>query len=283
MLTRIPVRITRSRRTATALMALFWGGLAAMQAAAAPPPATVFLDELTWTELRDQVQAGKTTILMPIGGTEQSGPHIALGKHNARAKALSEKIALALGNALVAPVLAYVPEGNISPPTQHMKFPGTITVPTETFEQLLDSAARSFKAAGFRDIVFLGDHGGYQKNEKRVADRLNRDWAATPVRAHAVEEYYRVTETDYVEALKRRGYRADEIGTHAALADTSLMLAIDPGMVRLDRMRSSPPPGPADGVYGGDPRRSSAELGELGVEAIVGRTVAAIRKEVARR
>jgi creatinine amidohydrolase len=266
-----------------ALMALLFGGLAAVPAAAAAPRATVFLEELTWTELRDEVRAGKTTILMPIGGTEQSGPYIALGKHNARAKALSEKIAAALGNALVAPVLAYVPEGSISPPTQHMKFPGTITVPAETFESLLDSSARSFKAAGFRDIVFLGDHGGYQKNEKRVADRLNRDWAATPVRAHAVEEYYRATETDFVEALKGRGYGADEIGTHAALADTSLTLAIDPGMVRLDRLRSGPPPGPADGVYGGDPRRSSAELGELGVEAIVGRTVAAIRKEVARR
>jgi creatinine amidohydrolase/Fe(II)-dependent formamide hydrolase-like protein len=280
MFTRIPVCISRA---AIALMMLLVGGLVLPPVAAATTPATVFLEELTWTELRDQVQAGKSTILVPIGGTEQSGPHIALGKHNARAKALSEKIAVALGNALVAPVIAYVPEGSINPPTQHMKFPGTITVPAETFEKLLESAARSFRAAGFRDIVFLGDHGGYQKNEKQVADRLNRDWGATPTRAHAVDEYYRATETDFVEALKRRGYREDEIGTHAALADTSLTLALDPGMVRLDRLRSGPAPGPADGVYGGDPRRSSAELGQLGVEAIVGRTVAAIKKEVARR
>src|SRR6266446_6069129 len=144
----------------------------------AAAPASVFLEELTWPELRDEIRAGKTTIIVPIGGTEQNGPHMVLGKHNVRVKVLSEKIALALGNALVAPVMAYVPEGGISPPTSHMRFPGTISVPDQTFQQLLEYAARSLKLHGFRDIVFLGDHGGYQKDEQAVADRLNREWAS---------------------------------------------------------------------------------------------------------
>ncbi len=109
-----------------------------------------------------------------------------------------------------------------------MRFPGTITVPEATFEQVLESAARSFRLHGFRDIVLLGDHGGYQKSLRAVADRLNREWAATPVRVHAIDEYYRVAETTYAQALRSRGYRDDEIGTHAGLADTSLALAIDP-------------------------------------------------------
>jgi len=247
------------------------------------PPATVFLEELTWTELRDLIGSGKTIIIVPIGGTEQNGPDMALGKHNVRVKALSEKIALALGNALVAPVIAYVPEGGVSPPEAHMRFPGTITVPDETFEKVLEYAARSFKLHGFHDIVFLGDHGGYQKDNKIVADRLDREWATTPVRVHAVGEYYRVTQTEYVQALKGRGYRDDEIGTHAALADTSLMLAVDPHLVRTDRLTSGAKLGPDDGVYGGDPRRSSAELGQLGVDLIVAETVAAIRKDIAQR
>ena len=251
-------------------------------AALAQPPVTVFLEELTWTELRDLIDSGKTTIIIPIGGTEQNGPDMALGKHNVRVRALSEKIALALGNALVAPVIAYVPEGGVSPPTAHMRFPGTITIPDETFEKVLEYAALSFKLHGFHDIVFLGDHGGYQKDDKIVADRLNREWAATPVRAHAVAEYYRVTQTEYVQALKGRGYRDEEIGTHAALADTSLMLAVDPHLVRADRLASGAKLGPQDGVYG-DPRRSSAELGQLGVDMIVAETVAAIRKDVAQR
>src|SRR5215470_248153 len=181
--------------------------------AQAQPPGTVFLEELTWTELRDLIDSGKTTIIIPIGGTEQNGPDMALGKHNVRVKALSGKIALALGNALVAPVIAYVPEGDVSPPTAHMRFPGTITVPDEIFEKTLESAARSFKLHGFHDIVLLGDHGGYQKDDKIVADRLNKEWAGTLVRVHAVAEYYRVTQTEYVQALKSRGYSQEEIGT----------------------------------------------------------------------
>jgi creatinine amidohydrolase/Fe(II)-dependent formamide hydrolase-like protein len=250
--------------------------------ALAATPASVFVDELTWTELHSQVQSGKTTLIVPIGGTEQNGPHMVLGKHNVRVKALSERIAQSLGNALVAPVLAYVPEGGLDPPTAHMRFPGTITVPDATFEKLLDSAARSFKLHGFRDIVLLGDHGGYQQSLKAIADRLNKAWAGTPVRVHAIDEYYRVSETTYVDALRSRGYRDAEIGTHAGLADTSLALAIDPRLVRADRLQSGENPGRAAGVYG-DPRRSSAELGQLGVDAIVAASVQAIKGAVARR
>src|SRR6185437_8326776 len=95
----------------------------------AQAPHTVQLEDLTWTELRDEIAAGKTTIIVPIGGTEQSGPYVALGKHNARVQVLATRIAEGLGNALVAPVIAYVPEGSYAPPTSHMRFPGTITVP----------------------------------------------------------------------------------------------------------------------------------------------------------
>lgn len=250
--------------------------------AQAATPDTVFLEDLTWTELRDAIAAGKTTIILPIGGTEQSGPAMALGKHNLRARLLSDKIARSLGNALVAPVIAYVPEGTIDPPTAHMRFPGTITIPDDLFEKTLEYAARSFKLHGFHDIVFLGDHGGYQKDEVLVADRLNREWSKTPVRVHAVTQYYEVTQSDYVKALEARGYREEEIGTHAGLADTSLTLALDPGLVRTDLLRSGTAYGRADGVYG-DPRRSSAELGQIGIDLIVARTVKEIAKAVEAR
>jgi creatinine amidohydrolase len=256
--------------------------LAIAPGAFAAAPATVFLEDLTWTELRDEIRAGKTTIIVPIGGTEQNGPHMALGKHNARVKALAERIARQLGNVLVAPVIAYAPEGSVEPPTAHMRFPGTITVQDKTFGQVLESAARSFRLHGFRDIVFIGDHGGYQKVLQATAATLNREWAATPVRAHAIVEYYRATTTAYADALTKRGFTADEIGTHAGVADTSLTLALAPGMVRSDRLGSAPKPTAGDGVYG-DPRRSSAEVGQLGVDEIVTATVAAIRQATARR
>ena len=248
----------------------------------AQAPDTVLLEELTWTEVRDLLAAKRTTIIVPVGGTEQNGPHMTLGKHNARVRILSEKIARALGNAIVAPVIAYVPEGRLSPATGHMRFPGTVTIPDETFQTALMYAARSFKAHGFQDIVFLGDHGGTQAAQKTVAARLNREWTAAPVRTHAIEEYYRAAVVEFPRLLGERGYRKDELGIHAGLADTSLMLAVDPRMARAGRLRpDSWPPG-ASGVSG-DPTRASAELGRIGVEMIVARTVEAIRKSIAHR
>jgi creatinine amidohydrolase len=246
----------------------------------AQTPATVRLDELTWPELKARIDAGATTIIVPIGGTEQNGPHMALGKHNLRVSLLAERIAKALGNALVAPVVAYAPEGNIDPPTAHMRFPGTISVPVPAFEAVLDGAARSLRRAGFRDIVLLGDHGGYLKSLAAVASRLDREWAAAKVRVHVPPAYYRAADQGFAATLAARGYRAEEIGTHAGLADTSLTLALAPALVRVDRMRAAP--SAADGVYG-DPRRSSAELGELAADVIVADTVDAIRKASARR
>ena len=253
--------------------------LVAIAGARAAPASSVYLEDLTWPELRAEIQSGKTTILVPIGGTEQNGPQMALGKHNVRAHVLAGKIARALGNALVAPVIAYVPEGDVDHPEGHLKFPGTITVPVGAFEQTLEYASKSFRLAGFRDIVFLGDHGGYQKADEAVAQRLDREWAAMPVRAYALSEYYRASETEFGQLLKSKGFSEAEIGSHAGLLDTSLMMATDPNLVRADLLAETKP---GDGAHG-DPRRSSAALGRLGVDLIVSRTVAAIRSDVSRR
>jgi len=248
----------------------------------AQAPDTVLLEELTWPEVRDLIGSRNTTIIVPVGGTEQNGPHMTLGKHNARVKILSEKIARAVGKSLVAPVVAYVPEGALSPATGHMRFPGTVTVPDETFQKVLEYAARSLKVHGFRDVVFLGDHGDTQADQRAVAARLNREWASTPVRVHSIDEYYRTAVVEFPRLLGERGYRKEELGLHAGLADTSLMLAVDPRLVRAGRLRPDSWPAGASGVTG-DPVRASAELGQLGVEMIVARTADAIKKSIARR
>jgi creatinine amidohydrolase/Fe(II)-dependent formamide hydrolase-like protein len=215
--------------------------------------------------------------LIPIGGTEQNGPHMVLGKHNVRVRILAGEIAQRLGNALVAPVMAYVPEGAIRPPAAHMRFSGTISISEATFEALLESTARSFKQHGFRDVVFIGDHGSYQKNEKNVADRLNREWSRDPAcRVHALLDYYRVTQSTYVATLRSRGYSDYEIGLHAGLADTSLALAVDKSLVRSDALANTAKATQRDGVYG-DPHRASVELGQLGVQQIIQTSVTAIQ------
>jgi creatinine amidohydrolase len=264
-----------------ALVALLFLAALAVSPAFAQAPRSVHLEQLTWSEVREEAKGGKNTILVPIGGTEQNGPHMVLGKHNARARALAGKIASALGNALVAPVVSYVPEGTIDPPTGHMRFPGTITISDDAFEKMLESAARGFRLHGFRHIVFLGDHGGYQKSLKQVADRLNHEWAKDRVRVYALEEYYLASSTGFAAALKAKGFKDEEIGTHAGLADTSLALAIDTELVRADKV-ASPSMGAADGVYG-KPNRATAELGKAGLDLIVERSVKAIRDSTARR
>jgi len=188
------------------------------------------------------VKAGKTTILVPIGGTEQNGPNIVLGKHNVRAKVLAADIAARLGNALVAPVLAYVPEGSIDPPTGHMRHAGTISIPPDAFEKTLEGAARSFLKHGFTLVVLLGDHGGYQASLHRVAARMNRRGARPAVLVP--KDYYRELE-------------------HAGPADTDLSLAIDPKLVR-------------------DRGNASAERGRNARREIVEGTAAAIAKAAGR-
>ena len=255
--------------------------LAGLLAVAGPAAAaaSVLLDELTWTELRARIAAGATTALLPVGGTEQSGPHMALGKHNVRVRLLAVRIAERLSNAVVAPVLTYVPEGAIEPPTQHMRYPGTISVPVPVFEATLEAGARSLCRAGFHDVFLLGDHGGYAASLERVAARLSRASAAgARCRVHALGEYYRAAQERYNQALAARGLDAAEIGSHGGAADTSLMLALDPSLVRLD-VAVARPRDAADGVVG-DPRRASAELGRLGVDHIVNSSVAAIRSRL---
>lgn len=237
--------------------------------------APVQLEEMTSTELRQRVTAGMRTALVPIGGTEQNGPHMVLGKHNARARWLAERIAEQLGDAVVAPVVAYVPEGRIDPPTQHMRHAGTLSIPEPVFEATLVAVARSLQQHGLCEIFFLGDHGGYRASLDRAAATLNHGLAPrAPCRAHALPEYYRAASTDFDASLRSQGFAASEVGTHAGLADTALALAVSPALVRKAVLASTGPG--ADGVAG-DPRRATAELGRPGLDHIVDASVAAIR------
>src|SRR5262245_44011289 len=135
-----------SRTLGPAVVVLAAGLLFAQPSAINPDPKTprpiealnsVWIEELTWMEVRDAMKAGKTTVIVPTGGVEQNGPYLATGKHNYVLKATCEAIARKLDNALVAPIVAFVPEGDIDPPTSHMKYPGTISLTEDTYERLL--------------------------------------------------------------------------------------------------------------------------------------------------
>ena len=152
-----------------------------------------------------------------------------------------------------------------------MKFAGTLSIPDDAFIAVLMGASRSLKQHGFLDIVLIGDSGNYQSQLKEVAQRLNREWATSRTRVHHVAAYYRAASDDFAQALRARGMRDDQIGTHAGLADTSLMMALDPSHIRVEKLRG-PGVSAASGVSG-DPAESSAALGRLGTGIIVDTTV----------
>jgi creatinine amidohydrolase/Fe(II)-dependent formamide hydrolase-like protein len=247
----------------------------------AATPDSVFLEDLTWTEVRDALKAGKTTIILPTGGTEQNGPHMALGKHNVIVRYTAERIARALGNALVAPVMAYVPEGNLDPPTGHMPYPGSITLPDEPFMKVVEYAARSFKVNGFKDIVFIGDSGPNQKGMKAVAEHLNKEWHGTGVRIHYSPGYYTVLQGDFAKWLESQGEKREWIGRHAGIVDTSRLMAIEPGLIRMEKRA----PGGDYRVTGvdGNPARATVEYGKKGLDMQVETAVAEIRASMAKK
>ena len=152
---------------------------------------SLWTEELTSMEVRDAIRNGTTTIVVGTGGVEQNGPYVVGGKHNYVLQTVLPYIARAIGSALIAPIVKFVPEGNIEPTTSgHMRYAGTISVEQGTFEALLTDICRSYKAHGFMDIVLLGDSGGNQSGMESVADALNRRWSGEHVRVHYLREYY---------------------------------------------------------------------------------------------
>jgi creatinine amidohydrolase/Fe(II)-dependent formamide hydrolase-like protein len=223
-------------------------------------PDTVYIDELTWEETRDALKSGKTTAIIPTGGTEKNGYHMILGKHNYIVSHGANMMARRLGNALVAPPIQYVPEGD---PDRAQ--PGVISLPSPAYDMLLDATARSLKAHGFTDILFIGDSGGNQAGMRAVADKLTEEWKDAGVRVFALTDYYEGGREHYRAWMQAAfGYDDTIVGSHAGISDTSQMLHVHPAGIRKDRI--TPWGGPADSGVSGDPMKATAEIGRMGME-----------------
>jgi creatinine amidohydrolase/Fe(II)-dependent formamide hydrolase-like protein len=223
-------------------------------------PDTVFIDELTWEETRDAIKAGKTTAIVPIGGTEKNGYHMVLGKHNFVVTHAANLMARRLKNTLVAPTIQYVPEGD--PDTS---VPGEISLPSPAYDRLLDAAARSLAAHGFKEILFIGDSGGNQAGMTSVATALNEEWKGADVRVFPLTDYYGQGRLHYRAWLEAAfGYDEATVGSHAGISDTSQMLFVRPAGIRRDQIK--PWGGAQDSGVSGDPTKATAEIGRMGIE-----------------
>ncbi len=229
----------------------------------------VEIEQMSWVEVRDRLAQGATTILIPTGGTEQNGRHMALGKHNYIVRETARRIARQLGDALVAPVMAYVPQGPVSMKIGHMAYPGTISLPDDVFGKVLENVAYSFRLHGFKRIVFVGDSGGNQGAQKRVAKRLSNEWKDEGVQVLSADAYY--GDNGGEAYLMAQGMTGEQIGGHAGVRDTSELMAVAPDLVDLDAAKPD-----SDGASG-DARLASVELGEKLIAKKVAAAVAEIK------
>jgi creatinine amidohydrolase/Fe(II)-dependent formamide hydrolase-like protein len=196
-----------------------------------PAATTVWLEEMTWMDVRDALKAGKTTAIITTGGMEPNGPFLVTGKHNYVLRANCEAIAKALGNALCAPTIKFVPEGGIDPKTSHMTSPGTISLREATFRGLLTDVVHSLKQHGFTRVILIGDSGGNQGGQRAVADSLTAIWKGAPIVAHIQEYYDYASVSKHMEQFGLKDTKAD--GLHDDPVITLNMWTDDPRSVRL--------------------------------------------------
>jgi creatinine amidohydrolase len=284
--------------------------------AAKPPVDRVDLEMMTWVEVKDAIDHGKTTALIYNGGTETRGPQAVNGGHTLVAHAKVIEIAKELGNAIAAPVLPFSPN-NASP-----DLPGTVGITNDTFKEVNKEVAEQLIRNGFKNVVLMGDHGGGQKQLGEVATELDAKYSGQGIRVVYCDDAYEKSNADYDAWLAKNGYSP---GGHASINDTSEMMYLEPtpdawvrseklpeavGQPRRQRPASGatgaaagaasagtppasasnpevaaaatpaapPAPRPPSNGVSGDGRRSTAELGKYGYEIHVSEAVAQIKK-----
>jgi creatinine amidohydrolase len=233
---------------------------------------SVWIDDLTWPEVRDAIAGGKSTAIVFVGSSEQNGPHMAIGKHNFIARYCAQRIAEQLGDALVYPVLPYAITGDAATRSGHMRFPGSVTLPPELFSGVVRAIAQSALAAGFKLVALMGDHGGGQDELARVAQSLDAQSRRGGARVLYVGDLYTKADTQFDEMLAKRGIQSKEL--HAGISDTSAIMFLDADKwIRKDQIAAA---SEQTGVQG-TPQLASAELGKIYLDLKIENAVSQIR------
>ena len=225
---------------------------------------SVFIEDLTWPELRDAIAAGTTSAIIMSGGIEQNGPHMALIKHNLISRYAAAQIAQRLGNALVYPIVPFSIAGDPIMKTGHSRLPGTISLSSEVYVGLLRQVALSAVSAGFRNVFIMGEHGQGQNEIKVAAESLDGDWRSKGQRVFYVADFNAKANQQIDAYLKEQKLRP---GGHAAVGETSQVMFLDEARkwIREDKLAVSKA-GPTAETGVNDPSGASPELGKALLE-----------------
>lgn len=204
-----------------------------------PARSEVWIDRMTFMEVRDAIAAGKTTVIVPAGSVEQNGPYSVNGKSEFIMARDAENIARRLGNALITPVVWFAPGLNPAATGEEAPWPGDIPVRNETYKAVFKDIATALKMQGFKDIVTIGDNGGNERPLAEVATELNQAWgASSPTRVHHIAEHY-AQHGVIDKLLPSWGVKVESEGIHDSYRVEATLAAIDLENVRLEERISA--------------------------------------------
>lgn len=232
----------------------------------------VELDKLSWPEVKSELEAGRDTVVVALGATEQHGPHMPLATDALIGDHLARLVADRL-DAFLAPTV------RVGCSEHHLEFPGTLSVSEPTFHQIVGDLVRSLARGGFRRVILLPTHGG---NFRPLAAALEQLGPVEGLEVSAVTDLGALFAVAQLGA-EEHGVPLAEGGLHAGEWETSMLMAIHPDLVHRERGEAGytgDMQGAVEAIFGqgvhaissngviGDPAQASAEHGRRYWEAI---------------
>jgi creatinine amidohydrolase len=200
-------------------------------------PPKRFFPYLSWTDIQAMPDKENVVIIQPVGAIEQHGPHLPLIVDAAIGVGV-------LGKALEkldADIPAYaLPTLYYGKSNEHLHFPGTITLSTETLMATIMEVGESIYRAGFRKLVLMNSHGGQPQVMQMAARDLHvkyDDFLVFPLFTWRVPHITKELITP----------KEGQLGMHAGDAETSIMLAILPEQVKMEKALAEYPPEQSEG------------------------------------
>ncbi len=200
-------------------------------------PPQRFFPYLTWTEIQEMPDKENAVIIQPVGAIEQHGPHLPLIVDAAIGMGVLGKALEKLDTKIPAYALPSLYYGKSN---EHWHFPGTITLSAQTLLATLMEVGESLYRAGFRKLVLMNSHGGQPQVMDIVARDLHikySDFLVFPLFTWRVPHI----------TGKLLSPQEKQLGIHAGDAETSIMLALLPEQVQMDKAIAEYPPEPASG------------------------------------
>jgi len=230
---------------------------------------TIRMEEMSWPDIKQAIASGFTTAVFAVGSTEQHGPHLPTMTDARIGDDLAERVARKLGHALQARTI------DVGISEHHLAFAGTISLKPETLTLILHDYVDSLVHHGFTRIIIIPSHGGNFATVRQAIEAARK--------SHPGVEVTGFTDllalTGFLERISAvHGVTTGDAGAHSGENETSMMLALEAGLVTADRFapgytgplgeaemkiifEKGMPALTANGVLG-DPRTASAEKGE---------------------